>query len=137
MTRPSDAERVLCPPARLTLFGFDSTEAALTLQRRGRAWRATRALRVLALTAVAAPLAGLVPPHAPWVLGTLGGGLFLARRRWKHRFSVLELTARCPRCEAEVTVPRGTHLKERHPVPCEICHHQPTLEVPEEALAAS
>lgn len=134
MTPGSDAESVVRTPARLLLFGFGPTEATVTLERRTRAWRITRTLRVLAATALAAPLLGLVPPHAPWVLGALGGGLLLARRRWNHRFSVRELSARCPRCDAEVTVPSGTRLRAPHPVPCESCHHESTLEIPREGL---
>lgn len=94
-----------------------------------------RTLRVVALTAVVAPLVGLVPPHAPWVLGALAGGLFLALRRWSHRFSIVEMTAPCPRCGASVGLPAGTRLRVPQPVPCESCHHQPTLELSGEPLS--
>lgn len=127
---PPDADPVVRPPARLTLFGFDPTDAVVTLRRRTRAWRITRTLRILAVTALAAPVAGLVPPHAPWAVGALGAGLFLAYRRWNHRFSVLELAARCPRCGDDVGLEPGTPLRTPHPIPCEGCHHQPTLELP-------
>lgn len=118
-------------PARVDLFGFDATRATLTLRARSRRWRLSRTLRVLAVTALAVPVVGLVPPHAPWVVGALGTGLILARRRWLHRLSVIGLQARCPRCGFELSLPEGVRLRDPHPVPCEGCHHQASLELAE------
>jgi len=81
-----------------------------------------------------APVAGLVPPHAPWMLGALGMGAFLARRRWDHHFTLEGLQAVCPRCGAALKV-QAARLRTRHTIPCEGCHHEATLVVSQGALA--
>ena len=65
--RDSEADEVVHPPARLTLFGFAPTPATVSLVARTTSWRMARTARALGLTALVAPLAFLVPPHAPGV----------------------------------------------------------------------
>jgi len=89
--------------------------------------------RAVGLAVLVAPVAGLVPPHAPWILGVLGVGGLLARRRWHERFTVVGVEGPCPKCGEALEVPRG-RLRTPHPVPCHSCHHEVSVEVREEAL---
>ncbi len=116
-------------PARLTLFGHPSTPLAVSLAPRTRAWRLLGAIRTGAIAAALAPVAFLVPPHAPWALAVLAAGGVLARRRWTERYTILGGTGRCPRCGDRIELPEGRRLKSHHTVPCDSCHHEPRLEV--------
>jgi len=118
---------------RISLFGYDPTPATLRLRPRSRSWRVGGSVRTMALALLAAPVVGLIPPHAPWVLGALAGGGFLARRRWTERFTVLEVEGTCPRCGEPVKATRG-RLRSPHPVLCESCHYEASVDVPPEAL---
>jgi len=80
-----------------------------------------------------APVVVLVPPHVPWALGALGVGGILARRRWLERFTVLDVDGACPRCGKPVKGTRG-RLRHPHPVLCESCHFEGSVEVPAGAL---
>lgn len=121
-------------PGRIVLFGFDPRAVTLRLLPRSRRWRLLGAGRTMAVALVLAPVAGLVPPHVPWILGVLGVGAFLARRRYEERFTVVGIDGSCPKCGAPLEVPRG-RLREPHPVPCERCHHEGSVKVAGEALA--
>lgn len=121
--------------ARLTLFGFDDTPATVRIRPRSRAWRLGGAIRAQAIGLVLAPMVGLVPPHAPWALGALGGGFFLARRRWKHHFTVEAVSGRCPKCGAQVASGKGM-LRTPHPVSCDGCHNEASLHVDPAVLEA-
>ena len=89
----------------------------------------------MGIFAVIAPVAAIVPPHAPWGIGTLAAGVILARRRMIERFTLIELEGSCPKCDEPLTVKR-TRLRIPHPITCEGCHHQASLKVPAETLAA-
>lgn len=115
--------------ARLTLFGHDPTVGRAELRARSRRWRAVRALQIVAIGLVAAPVVALVPPHAPWAIGALVGAAILARRRFAEEYTLVALDASCPRCEEPLSISAGTRLRRPHPVSCESCHHQPTLQV--------
>lgn len=116
--------------AHLTLFGFDATVAQVRLRPRSRSWRLWGAVRTQAAGLVLAPAVGLVPPHAPWALGALVVSFMLARRRWRHLFTVESVEGQCPKCGAPVS-PRVGMLRQPHPVPCDGCHHDLTLVLPE------
>ena len=118
---------------QLTLFGYDATEATVRIQPRSRSWRLWGAVRTQAVGLVLAPAVGLVPPHVPWALGALGVSFFLARRRWRHVFTVASVTGPCPKCGKPVT-PRAGMLRTRHSVPCDGCHHELSLVLPPGAL---
>lgn len=113
-------------PATLALFGFEPTEAVARLRPRSRRWRVGGAVRTQAVGLLLAPVVGLVPPHAPWALGALGVGAFLARKRLRHRFTVEAVRGACPRCGEPVS-PKPGMLRTPHAVPCEGCHHEATL----------
>lgn len=121
--------------AQLMLFGFDPTPARVRLRPRSRSWRLWGAVRTQTAGLVLAPVVGLVPPHAPWALGSLGVSFLLARRRWRHQFTVEEVAGACPRCGAAVA-PRAGMLRDPHSVPCDGCHHDLTLVIPEGELDA-
>lgn len=115
--------------ARITLFGFEDTPADVSLRPRSPGWRAGRAARILGAAVLVAPVVALVPPHVPWALGALGGGVILARRRWAERYTILALTGSCPRCGGELSVRGVVRLRRPHPLGCEACGHEPVLHV--------
>ena len=85
---------------------------------------------------VIAPVAAIVPPHAPWGIGALAVGIILARRRMIERFTLIALEGTCPNCDEPLRVKR-TRLRTPRPITCEGCHHQASLKVPAETLAAA
>ncbi len=115
-------------PAYIVLFGYPGTSGEVTLRPRPRAWRVGGAVRYGIAGLVAAPLVGLVPPHAPWAVGALVGGIVLARRRYKERFTLEAVQGRCPRCGGRLGARPG-RLRSPHPIACEACHHECTLTV--------
>ena len=121
--------------ARVTLFGFESTEALASIQPQGRRWRVGGAARTMGIFLVIAPVVAIVPPHAPWAIGALAAGVILARRRIIERFTLIALEGTCPKCDAPLRVKR-TRLRMPHPITCEACHHQGSLKVPAETLSA-
>jgi hypothetical protein len=120
---------------RVTLFGFDSTPAHTRLRPRSKAWRVSGVIRIVAITVVVAPVVTVIPPHAPWLIGVLGGGTYLARRRWSWRFTLEALEGRCPKCGAALQVRPG-RLRDPHGLSCDSCHNDVELRVPAEALEA-
>ncbi len=123
------ANRLEAVGARLNLFGFPPTEVGLAVIPRARAWRARRAASRFALFLILALVVVLIPPHVPWALGSLGTGLFLARRGWQERFTVASFSGRCPKCSTELHIGDGARLRFPHNIACEICHFEPVLEV--------
>jgi hypothetical protein len=121
--------------AHVTLFGFDPTSARVHLLPRSRAWRLRGSVPIVLVTLVLVPMVGVIPPHAPWVLAVLGGGFFLARRRWKWHFTLTGLEGTCPRCGAELHVRPG-RLRNPHTLTCDACRNDTVLEVPPEVLEA-
>lgn len=130
---PSSDPGTVDVPGRMNLFGYDPTTVRLTLRPRTRRWRLLGAGRTMAVALVLAPAAGLVPPHAPWILGVLGVGGFLARRRFQERFTVVGISGPCPGCGAELAVGSGK-LRTPHPVPCEACHHEGSVQLDPDLL---
>ena len=57
----------------------------------------------------------------------VGVGFLLARRRWRHHFTLEEVRGKCPKCGAAVAPRAGMMLREPHPVPCDGCHHELAL----------
>ena len=87
----------------------------------------------MAIFVVVAPFAAIFPPHAVWPIGALLTGAFLARRRYVERFTLRDLDGTCPRCGSAFRVKPG-RLRVPHPLPCEGCHHEPTVRIPEPVL---
>lgn len=121
-------------PGTLVLFGFDPEPVRVRLRPRSRRWRLLGAGRTVAVALVLTPVAGLVPPHAPWILGVLGVGGFLAKRRLDEHFTVVGIAGACPKCGATLSVAEG-RLRSPHPVPCEQCHHEGSVKVDPDVLA--
>jgi len=121
--------------AHATLFGFEQTPARATVIARGRGWRVGGAARTFGIFVVIAPIVAIFPPHAVWLIGALVTGALLARRRYIERFTLVHVEGTCPRCGATLGVKAG-RLEDPHPLPCEACHHESSLQMPPEALVA-
>ena len=119
--------------ADAVVFGFPATQVRARVRRRPRSWRLTGAARRMAIFLVVAPLVAVIPPHAPWLIGALAVGGILARRRWTERFTLEAVEGRCPKCDARLTV-KADRLRIPHAIPCEVCHHEVSIRVPEAAL---
>jgi len=124
---------VFVTDADAVVFGFPATRVRVRIRRRPRSWRLSGAVRRMAIFVVLAPLVAVVPPHAPWLIGALAAGAILARRRWRERFTLETVQGRCPKCGAELGVKAG-RLRVPHPVPCEACHHEVSVRVPDAVL---
>ncbi len=116
-------------PARISLFGFDEVPADVLVETRSVGWRARRAAIALAAGLIAAPLAALVPPHAPWALGALGIGLLTARRRWAEAHTLHFLEGACPRCGEGITLSRPARLRHPHATSCPSCQYELAISV--------
>ncbi len=116
------------------LFGFPPSTLRVTLKRRSRGWRVGGAARIFGTSVILAPVMALLPPHAIWPIGVLLTGGFLARRRLSEHFTLIDLSGLCPKCEMALAIKRG-RLRTPHPLPCDGCHHESTLRLPEGLLA--
>jgi len=119
--------------AEAVLFGYDPRPVDATIRPRTKAWRMAGAARTMGIGVLVAPVVAAVPPHAPWVIGALAGGAILARRRLSERYTVVSVEGTCPKCGAPLQVKSG-RLRTPHPLPCETCHLESTLRLPEGAL---
>ncbi len=122
--------------AQATLFGFEPVHVRVRVTARSSAWRVGGAVRTMAVFALVAPLAAIVPPHAVWPIGALVTGAALARRRWIERFTLQTIDGACPRCGHALHV-KPARLRVPHPLPCDGCHHEVTLRLPADLLAAN
>ncbi len=119
--------------AHAVLFGYPPSSVDATLRPRARSWRIGGAARAIAVALLVAPAVAVVPPHAPWVIGVLATGALLARRRWNERFTVMSVVGACPRCGSGYEIKPGP-LRRPHPLPCEECHHESMLQLPDVIL---
>jgi len=126
---PHDLSPGVPVSARITLFGFDVVPADARIEARSTGWRARRAAIALAAGLLVAPVVGLVPPHAPWALGALGMGLFMARRWWAEAHTLHFLEGACPRCGEGVSLSSPVRLRHPHPISCPSCHYESALSV--------
>lgn len=131
--RAPDADGTFTVAGTAALFGFDPAPVEVTLRRRAKSWRVGSAARTMGVAVLVAPVVAIVPPHAPWLIGVLAVGGILARRRLREHFTVTSVRGSCPKCGAEISSGAG-RLRSPHPLPCEACHHEPTLRLPEDAL---
>ena len=115
------------------LFGFEDVPRHVVVLHRTKGWRAGGAAMRFGMLAVAAPVVAVVPPHAVWFIGALLTGGVLARRRYAERFTLVEATGSCPKCGQEYTVKSG-RLHVPHSLPCDGCHHESTLRLPDGVL---
>lgn len=130
---PESARRRI--EGRSVLFGFDSTPAVLHIRARPTAWRASGAAAIMGGFTLLAAVVAIVPPHAPWLIGSLVGGAVLARRRWIEHYTLESVEGTCPKCEARLDV-KSSRLRLPHPVPCDGCHHECALKIDPEVLEA-
>lgn len=121
--------------AEAALFGFDPSPARAEIVARSRGWRVGGAARIFAAFVVVAPFLAIFPPHAVWFIGALSAGGLLARRRYVERYTLVEVEARCPKCDAPLSV-KPSRLRVPHPLPCDVCHHESSLRLPEGTLQA-
>lgn len=119
---------------RAVLFGFEPTPASVTVRSRARGWRMSGAARAIGVALLLAPLAAVVPPHAPWAIGVLVAGAVFARRRWTETHTLLAVDGTCPRCGGSLNV-KPSRLERPHPLECEACHHVSSLMLPDDQLA--
>jgi hypothetical protein len=114
-------------PARIALFGHDPLDGAVRVRSRTRRWRSVRAARLVATGVVLAPVAALVPPHAPWAIGVAVTALLLGRRRWRERHTLVGVEGACPRCGASLRLPSSVPFRSPLPLDCDGCNHRPAL----------
>ncbi len=115
------------------LFGFDATVVGVDVVARSRRWRLVGALQALGASLLLAPVAAVIPPHAPWAIGALAAGGYFARRRWVETHTLVGVDGACPKCGAAFKT-RKAQLRRPHPLDCDGCHHTSQLRIPEEAL---
>lgn len=124
----SEAEGQVTLHGRLDAFGFEPSAATIEATARPASWRATRALIAAGLGLGAAPVVALVPPHIPWLIGSLAAGGVIARKRLTERYTLRSMTAVCPRCGKPVQTEKGRLTAERT-VRCNACGQDLTLTV--------
>lgn len=90
--------------------------------------RVARSILSIVAAAFLAPLVFLIPPHLEWVILTVAGGVYWARKNWVAEFVVASCDAVCPRCHSPITIKSGTTLRLPHTVVCYSCHEHPALE---------
>ncbi|MEM7415734.1 MAG: hypothetical protein AAF389_09585 [Gemmatimonadota bacterium] len=131
----SRSERTFSVQAEATIFGFDPTPMMATITPRSRAWRVGGAARTMGVFAVIAPFVALFPPHAVWPIGALMTGGFLARRRYIERYTLESAEGDCPKCGHALRT-KPMRLRSPHQLPCDACHHELILRLPDGALDA-
>jgi hypothetical protein len=135
-----DAEVVT---ARVGAVGLHATDAQLRAWRNSRSERLVSSVLTLACWWAAAPLALLIPPHLEPAAVVAGLGLYFGRRAWRREWVVSTMRGNCPRCDAEISVRRGTVLHLPHTLHCGGCRTELWLEleaapeVPPEVRAAA
>lgn len=118
---------------RAVLFGFDATPVGVEVVPRTRRWRLVGALRAMGASLLVAPVAAVVPPHAPWAIGALAAGGYFARRRWAETHTLVGVEGTCPKCGAAFKTRKG-RLRRPHPLDCEACHHTSELRLTDGVL---
>lgn len=120
------AERVV---SRIGGVGVYATPADMTAFLRTRSERVMRTLLTFAGTCLAAPLGFLIPPHLEPAVVVFVLGLYFTRRAWVAEWEVVHMSGTCSRCEAPLSLKRGTVLYLPHSIRCGSCHAELWLEV--------
>jgi len=123
--------------ARVALFGFDDRVARLRMTYVPASKRAGRAGLFLGGGLAAAPLLALVPPHVPWLIGSIGAGLFFAGRAWRGEYLVHRVDAACPRCGERLRLEPGARVRFPMDIDCFGCHQAVMLDGLERAPVQS
>lgn len=124
-----ESPRALELSGTVNLFGYPPAGATIRVLPRSRSWRGLRASAYLGGSLVLAPILGVVPPHAPWVLGVLGFGGFFGMRKWREKYTLVSFRGLCPSCGGALRIRQGTPLRSDISVPCDSCHHDSRLTV--------
>lgn len=106
---------------RLQAFGYDATQARLTVIPRSVSWRATRAILSAVVGLGAAPVVFILPPHVPWAVLAAGAGLFFARRFALEATTLVSLEGNCPKCGEMIQVDKQMALRSPHELSCPAC----------------
>lgn len=120
--------------ARLTVFGHPATDATLSVLPRSTGWRAARAGALTGGGLILAPVVAILPPHVAWALASAVTGSVLGWTKWQERYTLTELSGKCPRCGEPISITSPTRLRSPWTVSCDACHHPATLEVDSSAL---
>ena len=103
----------------LHLFGFPDVAAVVTIVRHDAGARMRRALRALGVCWGLAVASVLVPiAHFVLVPAFLALGILLAVRRGREAASIVAVSGRCPRCEAERAFIAGGRLCRESKAQC-------------------
>jgi hypothetical protein len=114
---------------RIVLAGHDAVPAQAEVEYRSSRTRLARSLLTLLGFWALAPLVFFIPPHIPWVLIAIGGGIYFSIRQWRGEFILRSFAGECPRCHSPLTIEPGTRIRLPHAMDCFTCHHEPALEV--------
>lgn len=110
-------------PARIALFGFDSTHTDARVVYRPHSWRVSHGLFWLLGCWALVPVVVFVPPHFPWALAAFFTGPVMAYRRFTEHYTLLGMRGECPRCGAAIKVEKPTRLSQPHSLHCDKCHN--------------
>lgn len=127
-TSLTDTTKLAGPTVWLTLFGFAPSPVRAELVPLAPSVRFTRAMVALFVCWALAPIVFFVPPHLPWVLGAVGGGVYLAWKEWRGVYQVKRLEAACPSCGKALSIEPGKRIRLPYTIVCYGCHQEPLLE---------
>lgn len=133
MERPDGAIEVT---ARIGGLGVYATPARLIAWRRHRPERLIRTGLTFGATLIGAPLGFLIPPHFEPAVAVFLFGLYFTRRAWVGEWQAAALDATCARCDAPLSVRRGTVLFLPHSFTCSACRAELWLELGEAPAVA-
>ncbi len=120
-------------PAEGRIFGFEPSPLTLTVRPRSTAWRATRLGAFAGAGLLASPVVALAPPHVAWALASVLTGGFLGWRKWVERFTLLEVSGHCPKCDTLQELGSPIRLQRRFVLGCPGCQHDVQVVLPETA----
>jgi hypothetical protein len=128
------AERAEAPVdvvARIGALGVYATSAQLVAWRRHRPERVIRTALTFGAALLVTPFGFFIPPHLEPAAVVFLTGLYFTRRAWIGEWQAVSITANCPRCDAPVSVRRGTVLFLPHTLTCSACKAEVWLELGE------
>jgi hypothetical protein len=118
----------------LRVFGFEDQPFSVTVIPRSVRWRGVRASALFLAGLIPGVALAILPPHAVWPLLGLGAGTSLGLLKWSERFTLVELSATCPRCQAPITRQGPGRFRPAGSVDCSKCNHTSQISLPPGAL---
>ena len=128
-TQPDARTGPVVRDLRLTQFGYPDVVAHMQARYQPRPARVGRSLASLGAGTVGAVALFFVPPHFPWVIGSLGAGIYFARRFWRGEYRVDTFEGACPRCSEPVQLSPGERVSFPTRITCFGCHHDVAVEL--------